>query len=375
MNESYAAFFETLGLPRLTVHHSRNHFDFRLPSRRILVVGPMGSGKTEHAAQIWRDSRVALHKDASVGCQTAADGADLRRVFFVRSRLDRRRFRDYPEDALAYRGGYERLGGAIADISNSFELEALIEAHPGVGTWVLDEAGFYDERVAYVIQRLSDARGLVFVIPTLILNFRNAVFNATAALLLETATDVHPLTAYCEHASCLENSSFTYRYYTVEGTECPALYFDPLIIIGGDRHTDDAREPNYATRCAEHHVLPGKEYSYLVLKPLGEQAAAGRIDPLVEELSLLQTDVDASRLGRSVHEQHSTAGEKDVLSRNALRVPCLAERALVYLYAEQNLLSEAQIRDIADRLDLDKPYLQARLADNRRPIKFEEYSE
>jgi len=363
-------FYSTLGLPQLHVHNARNHFDFTRPGRRILVVGPMGSGKTGFAAQIWRDSRVALAKDDQVETWTSVDGADLRRVFFVRSRLDRRRFTEYPPEALAYRGGYEMVGDSIADISSSFELEELIEAHPDVGTWVIDEASFYDERMAYVIQRLSVSRGLVFVLPTLILNFRNALFNTTASLLLEVASDVFPLSAYCEHSACLTDSNYTYRYYLVGGRECPALYFDPLIIVGGDRTQEDGRQPNYGTRCGEHHILPAKDYTYLVLKPMGEAAAAGDGTDLLEELRALNADPDSSRLGRWLAEHHPSDSERDRLSRNAILVPCLAERALVFLFAEQNLISEQLLREIVNALDLDRNYLAERLADNRRPVDF-----
>jgi thymidine kinase len=134
MNASGDTFYRTLGLPSLKVHHPTNHFDFTRQSRTILVVGPMGSGKTGFAAQIWRDSRVVRAKDDGIpGCRTE-DGADLRNVFFVRSRLDSRRFSEYPPDALAYRGGYEQLGASIAEIASSFELEALVGEHPEVGT-------------------------------------------------------------------------------------------------------------------------------------------------------------------------------------------------------------------------------------------------
>ncbi len=364
------SFYQTLGLPQLRVHNPRNHFDFKRPARRILVVGPMGSGKTGFAAQIWRDSQVALAKDDRVQAWTSTDGADLRRVFFVRSRLDRRRFTEYPPEALAYRGGYEMVGDAIADISSSFELEELVDAHKDVGTWVVDEASFYDERMAYVIQRLSSSRGLVFVLPTLILNFRNTVFNTTASLLLEVATDVFPLSAYCEHPACLADSSFTYRFYLVDGRECPAFYFDPLIIVGGDKTESDGRSPNYETRCGEHHILPGKDYTYLVLKPLGEEAAAAKVLDLRRELELLKNDPVNSILGTRICGQHPSDSERDTLSRNAMLVPCLAERALVFLFAEQNLISEQVLRDLVDQLDLDRDFLSERLADNRRPVGF-----
>lgn len=370
MDSNYRSFFETLGLPRLQVHHPVNHFDFTRPGRVILVVGPMGSGKTGFAAQIWRDSRIALEKDDSISQWTGTEGADLRNVFFLRSRLDKRRFSHYPTDALAYRGGYEQVGTSIADIDSSFELEQVIDEHPDVGTWVIDEASFYDERIAYVIRRLSAERGLVFVLPTLILNFRNALFNATTSLLLEVAHDVFPLTAYCEHAACLTDSSYTYRYYAVDGEECPALYFDPLIIVGGDQKHADGRRPNYGTRCGEHHILPGKDYTFLTLKPLGEQAAAGDAGPLIEELRSMRDDLERSRLGTWIAANHAGKSERDRLCRNALRVPCIAERALVFLFAEQNLLSELLLREIVLELDLEVEFLSQRLADNRRPVRF-----
>jgi thymidine kinase len=53
----------------------------------------------------------------------------------------------------------------------------------------------------------------------------------------------------------------------------------------------------------------------------------------------------------------------------ALRLPCLAERELAYLYAEQNLLSAEQLRSIVSDLGLDRGYLMRRLSDNRRPIE------
>ncbi|GAB1481677.1 hypothetical protein MASR2M78_04920 [Treponema sp.] len=261
-----AGFLKSLGFPALQVHEAHRHFDFRAPARRILVIGPMGSGKTEYSARLWRDAEVARRKgsvvaylttspDSQANLFTVEEGlgdADRRNVFFVRSLLDRERFPDYPSDALAYRGGFERCGINIATVKDSFELEALIASHREVGTWVVDEAAFYDERIAYLMRNESERRGLVFVCPTLILNFRKEIFNATARLLVETATDVYPLTAYCEHENCIEDSYYTYRYYRFRGLECPALYFDPLIIVGGDRDKDDPREPNYCTRCDAH---------------------------------------------------------------------------------------------------------------------------
>jgi thymidine kinase len=355
-------FLKSLGFPDLRVHSSFNHFDFTRPSRRILVIGSMGSGKTEFSARLWRDAEVAHRKTGAAAERSRTGAADRREVFFLRSSLDAGRFPDYPPDALPFRGGHVRCGDRIAEVRDSFELERLMESHPRIGTWIIDEAAFYEERLAYVVEAASRSRGLNFVFPSLILNFRKEIFNTTARLLLDTATDVFPLTAYCEHPECIEDSFYTYRSYRVDGKECPALYFDPLVIIGGDRLAADPREPDYCTRCDRHHYLPGKEYTFLTLKPMGERAQAGDEAPLRGELSLIRGDIRSSRLYAGITETHG-----DPVMRDSLKVPCIAEKALLYLFTEQNLLSKERFRAIAEDLGLDREYLARRLSDNRRP--------
>jgi len=380
--DTHTGLYKSLGFPSVTVHEANSHFDFVAPSRTILVIGPMGSGKTEYAARLWRDAAVARKKGSAISYLTSGGGtqkelfepesgigtADRRNTFFVRNALDRSRFRDYPEDALAYRGGYERCGRCIATISNSFDLEETIKNNPHIGTWIIDEAAFYDERLAYLVKRESEQRGLVFVMPTLLLNCRGEMFNATARLLMETSTDIYPLSAYCEHDECLESAHNTYRYYTVDGVECPALFFDPLIIVGGDREKNDPREPNYCTRCDAHHYLPGKQYTYFVLKPLGERASVGDLEPLEKELRAVKMDPEESELYRSFRANYLDGPKPSIEHMNALKVPLIAERALVYLFAEQNLLSAEQTMLLVDTLDLDREYLTKRLSDNKRPL-------
>ncbi|MDC7220493.1 MAG: thymidine kinase [Spirochaetales bacterium] len=364
-------FLKSLGFPALMVHDAQEHFDFTRSGRRILVIGPMGSGKTEFSSRVWRDSKVALKKSDTVAALTTTGEADRRRIFFIRSMLDKGRFPDYPDDALAFRGGFERLGDSIAHISNSFELEEVLEKTPRAGTWIIDEASFYDERIAYVVSNASKSRGLNFIFPTLILNFRKDIFNHTARLLLETATEIIPLTAYCEHKDCIVDSLYTYRYYSVDGEECPALYFDPLIIVGGDTHKDNPLEPNYCTRCDKHHYLPGKEYTYLNLKPLGEKAATGQIEPLLEELYNIKNDLTASQLYQQLQKRYDHE-EDQRINMNALKVPLIAERALMFLFAEQNLLTEDQLIAITEKLDLNRDYLSRTLANNRRPVNLDQ---
>ena len=352
-------FLKSLGFPEVRVHQSFNHYDFSRPSRRILVIGSMGSGKTEFSARIWRDSEVARKKTGEAALRTRTDGADRRIVFFIRSALDATRFPDYPADALPYRGGYVRCGKNIAEIASSFDLERVMAENPEAGTWVIDEASFYEERLAYVVERASRTRGLTFIFPSLVLNFRREIFNTTARLLLDMATDVFPLTAYCEHPECLQDSFYTYRFYSVDGRECPALYFDPLLVIGGDRQVRDPREPNYCTRCDDHHYLPGKEYTFLNLKPLGEQASRGEPVALRRELELLTGRVERSLLCQSF------CGT-DEMQMNALRVSCIAEKALLFLFTEQNLVPNELFLQLVKELELDRDYLRKRLRDCRR---------
>ncbi len=364
-------FLKSLGFPSVRIHHSFNHFDFTRDSRRILVIGPMGSGKTEYSSRVWKDSLVALKKSGKIAKLTSTLGADRRKVFFIRSMLDKNRFPDYPEDALAYRGGYERCGSNIAHINDSFELENILKSNIGIGTWIIDEASFYDERLVYVVRNASLEKGLNFIFPTLILNFRKDIFNSTARLMLETATDVFPLTAYCEHEDCIEDSFYTYRYYLIKGEECPSLYFDPLIVIGGDREKIGSLEPNYCTRCDIHHYLPGKEYTFFTLKPLGESASSGNIDPLKKELSALKNKIENSILYKHLHERYDNRPEERI-NLNSLKIDFISEKALIYLFAEQNLITEDLLLKLVENLHLDRRYMGKTLSDNRRPVNLDQ---
>jgi thymidine kinase len=78
---------------------------------------------------------------------------------------------------------------------------------------------------------------------------------------------------------------------------------------------------------------------------------------------------DKSRLAASLRSRHLECAEPCPEMLESLRLPCLAERELAYLYAEQNLLSADQLRSVVDDIGLDRDYLMRRLSDNRRPIE------
>jgi len=364
--EQTASFMKSLGFPDLRIHQSINHFDFTRSNRRILIIGPMGSGKTEFSARIYRDSRVAMGKSEKVRELTTSRKVDRRKVFYIRPKIDDKRFEDYPPKCIAYRGGYVDSGDNMASIEDSFELEGVLEDNPTAGTWIIDEVEFFDERIAYVIAQFAKRRSLNFIFPMLILNFRKDLFNRTARLVMEESTDAIPLTAYCEHADCITDSYYTYRYYAVDGVECPALYFDPLIIVGGDRRTSDPKIPNYATRCDRHHYLPGKEYTFMTLKPLGEKAYGGNVTPLLEELNRLRNDIESSALRQHFVKNYIQTGTPKPIMLNALKVSCIAEKALIYLFSEENIISAEQLAYLAEKIGADTDYMNQRLLENRK---------
>ena len=363
-------FLKTLGFPTLEVHDTFSHFDFTRPGRRVLLLGPMGSGKTEFSARVWRDASIAQKKGDAVRELTSSGIVDRRKVFFIRSAIDGARFQDYPEDALAFRSGYVRCGDNIARIHDSFDFEKVVKDNPEVGTYIIDEASFFDERLAYLVRNLSIERGIMFIFPTLILNFRRDIFNSTARLMLDMATDVIPLTAYCEHNNCLKDAFYTYRYYSVDGKECPALYFDPLIVVGGDK-AKTGSEANYGSRCDEHHFLPGKEYTFFTLKPMAQDAVLGNADDLKKEIKLLKYDINKSILYKNLKTRYN-GDQNEEIYQNSILTPYIAEKALMYLFNEQNLLPEEILVHIVNDLDLDREYMKKTLSDNKRTISFEQ---
>ncbi len=164
------------------------------------------------------------------------------------------------------------------------------------------------------------------------------------------------------------DSFYTYRYYLIDGDECPALYFDPLIVIGGDKEGEGSTEPNYCTRCDEHHYLPGKEYTYLILKPLGQKAGEGNTEALRQELYNIKNDIKKSELFALFHKKYVDDMDGDVINMNALNVEYIAEKALMYLFAEQNLITEEQLKIISSSLELNNSYMQNCLRDNGRKV-------
>ena len=92
------------------------------------------------------------------------------------------------------------------------------------------------------------------------------------------------------------------------------------------------------------------------------------MQPLVDELAAIQNDMERSELFNTFKTEYLDSANPSPERMNALRVPCIAERALIFLFAEQNLLSADQMRALVKELHLNKEYLDKRLSDNKRPL-------
>jgi thymidine kinase len=136
--------------------------------------------------------------------------------------------------------------------------------------------------------------------------------------------------------------------------------------VGGDKLTDDPKFPNYSTRCDQHHYLPGKEYTFMTLKPLGEQAYGGNIKPLLKELNLLKHDIERSQLYNHFTERYIKAESSEPIMMNALKASCIAEKALIYLFSEENIISAGQMQSLAQEIKADIGYINERLVENRK---------
>ena len=51
---------------------------------------------------------------------------------------------------------------------------------------------------------------------------------------------------------------------------------------------------------------------------------------------------------------------------NALKVSCIAEKALIYLFSEENIISAEQMTYLAGRIGADTAYMNQRLLENRK---------
>jgi thymidine kinase len=104
----------------------------------------------------------------------------------------------------------------------------------------------------------------------------------------------------------------------------------------------------------------------MILKPLGELAYGGNVKPLLEELNLLKHDMQRSELYTHFVGKYIKTQSPKPIMMDALRVTCIAEKALIYLFSEENIISAGQMKYLAGEVGAEAGYINERLVENRK---------
>ena len=364
--DNYNKVFKSMGINSLSNLHYQEHFNFLKEKRIILIIGAMGSGKTQYAASIYKDSKVLKNKNSTIKAEFSYKDYDRRNVFYVKNYLDSARFNTNKKNSLNYRGGSEDLEeNRLKTVKEARDFKAIFKNNRDCGTFIIDEPGFYDERVVYYMLEEFKKRAGVFIFPTLILNFRREIFNKTVELLLEHASEVILLDAYCKNKNCTNNAFYSYRYYKINGEEAPALYFDPTIIVGGIANKVDAIMPGYDTRCEKHHHTPGKKYTYFKLKPLLKYDREG----FYKEMEAIKNNIEKSKLYNMFLETYEQNKNRDLFF-NSLKLPYIAEKIISFSYIEMNLLNEDDVLFYTKRARFRRKILKKYFRNKWKACKF-----
>jgi thymidine kinase len=78
-----------------------------------------------------------------------------------------------------------------------------------------------------------------------------------------------------------------------------------------------------------------------------------------------------SMLYRNIRDRYGNLADEEIYF-NSLLPANIAEKALIFLFAEQNLVPEEVLIRLVDDLSLDREYMSKVLADNRRPVSLEQ---
>jgi thymidine kinase len=104
----------------------------------------------------------------------------------------------------------------------------------------------------------------------------------------------------------------------------------------------------------------------MILKHLGELAYAGSVKPLLQELRLLKRDINRSELYGHFEKRFLRSETPQPIMMNALKVECIAEKALIYLFSEENCIGAEQMRHLVQEIGGDSDYINERLVENRK---------
>ncbi len=182
-----------------------------------LICGSMFSGKTEELIRRLRRAEIAKQH-----------------VQVFSHRLDTR----YGESQVASHSGANWDAIPVQDAA-----QILPQVDPETTVVAIDEAQFFDWKIAEVVNALAD-RGIRVLVAGLDMDFRGEPFGPMP-LLMAHAEHVDKLSAIC--VVCGEPASRTQRL--INGA--PARYDDPVILVGANEV--------YEARCRHCHQVPGRE--------------------------------------------------------------------------------------------------------------------
>lgn len=79
-----------------------------------------------------------------------------------------------------------------------------------------------------------------------------------------------------------------------------------------------------------------------------------------DELKAIKYTMEKSELYRHLYERYNSDPELRI-NLNSLKVKFIAEKALIYLFVEQNLVTEELLLSMVEDLDLDRRYMEKTL--------------
>ncbi len=179
-----------------------------------VITGSMFSGKSEELIRRLRRAQIAQQK-----------------IQVFKPQLDTR----YDDTKLTSHAGSEFEATPVTDA-----VAILAQVEEGSTVIAVDEAQFFDEEIAAVVQELAE-KGLRIIVAGLDTDFRGEPFGPMPILMAQ-AEQVDKLHAIC--MVCGGPASRTQRLIDGE----PARYGDPIVVVGASEL--------YEARCREHHQVP-----------------------------------------------------------------------------------------------------------------------
>lgn len=183
-----------------------------------VIVGCMFSGKTEELIRRLRRAQIARQKIA---------------VF--KPAIDNR----YDDRNVVSHAGIQFEAVAVGRAGDAL----FLADQDGAAVVAFDEAQFFDEGIASVVQGLVVDHEMRVIVAGLDRDFRGEPFGQMPTLLA-LADEVTTLSAIC--GVCQGKATMTQRLIDGE----PAPYHNPIVKVGGAE--------DYEARCRRHHFVPGR---------------------------------------------------------------------------------------------------------------------